>query len=434
MSNEVIGVGLLGFGVVGSHVAAVLKERAGKLSEHAGQRLELRKIKCLQGDLDKPQAADFPREIFTTGDDIFNDPYIQIIVEVIGGEHPAYEYQKRALESGRHVITSNKELIAKHGPELIAIAKQNGVSLLFEASVGGGIPLMAPFKYDLVANNITGIFAIINGTTNYILTRMDEANMDFTPVLAEAQSKGYAEANPENDIEGIDAAYKLAIMGSLAFGSKVGPEQIHREGISRLAPQDFRYAHELGFTIKLLAIGKLTGNDIEARVHPVFIPEDCFLAKVNGVYNAVQVEADLLDKVIFFGQGAGGFPTASAVVADIVAAAKRIKQNTGQPVSPLLSHDRRVLPMSEIITRYYLRFVIADQPGVLAAISKVLGDNGISISAAIQKEADTAAGSAEIVLTTHPAAEKAMQTALSTLEGLELVREIGNVIRIEDIK
>ncbi|MFC1946171.1 homoserine dehydrogenase [Chloroflexota bacterium] len=434
MERRTIGIGLMGLGTIGGQVAAVLTERAKQLSAQAGCDLVLRKIRVLPEDLNRPVAQQFPAELFTTGDDFFTEPGIDIIIELIGGEEPAYRYQRQVLESGRHVVTANKEVIAKHGPGLLKIAAAQGVGLYYEASVGGGIPLIAPFKYDLVANNISGIYAIINGTTNYILTCMARDGMDFAEALARAQGRGYAEADPANDIEGTDAAYKMAILASLAFQMPVDPEQVYREGIASLGPQDFRYAAELGFAIKLLAITKRCDNAVEIRVHPVLLPEEAFLAKVEGVYNAVQVETDLAGKVLFFGQGAGALPTSSAVVADVLAAARRILAGGEPPQAPGTPAARRILPMPEITTRYYLRLTIADQPGVLGQIAQVLGENAISISAAIQKEADETEQSAEIVLMTHPATEAAFGQARTKLEQLDAVREMSNFIRVEDIE
>jgi homoserine dehydrogenase len=391
-------------------------------------------VKVLPQDLSRPQASQMPSQVFTTDDEeFFQEPGIDIVVEAIGGENPALDYLRRAISSGKHVVTSNKEVIAKHGMELLALAQQHGVGLQYEASVGGGIPLIAPFKHDLVANEIKGIYAIINGTTNYILTRMAKEGMDFAEALKLAQEAGYAEADPENDIEGIDANYKLAILASLAFQSRVRPEDIYREGISRLASRDFRYARELGFAIKLLAIAKQSSSSIEARVHPVFIPEDSFLAKVDGVYNAVLVEGDLAGKVLFFGEGAGALPTSSAIVADIVSSARKIVLGISSKSRHKLDSGKRIKPMADIETQYYIRLNAADRPGVLAQVSKVFGDLSISISSAIQQEVDPKAQTAEIVLMTYEAPEKAMQQALVEIDKLEAVKEISNFIRVEDI-
>jgi len=434
MKNRSIGIGLMGLGIIGGQVVKVLTEKADMLAGQTGGPLVLRKIKVLPVDLKRPQTREMPAGLLTTDEEeFFNAPGIDIVIEAIGGEHPAREYLKRAITSGRYVVTSNKEVIAKHGAELQALAQKHNVGLRYEASVGGGIPLIAPFKYDLVANDITGIFAIINGTTNYILTRMAREGIDFPQALKSAQELGYAEANPENDIEGIDANYKLAILASLAFQTVVRPEDIYREGISRIGSRDFRYARELGLAIKLLAIAKRADNSIEVRVHPVLIPEDSLLAKVDGVYNGILVEGDLIEKVLFYGQGAGPLATSSAVVADVVASAQDITFGVGNRLKWKPGSGKRIKPMDEIETQYYLRLNCADRPGVLAQISKILGDNMISIASAIQKEADEAAQTAELVLTTHPSPEKAMRQALNQIERLEVVKEIGNFIRIEHI-
>lgn len=435
MKKQSVGIGLMGLGVVAGQVARILTEKAGELEGKVGCPLILRKVKVLSEDLSRPLARQMSRKLFTTDDEeFFHEPGIDIIIEAIGGEKPALDYLQRAISDGKHVVTSNKEVIAKHGTELLALARQREVSLYYEASVGGGIPLIAPFKHDLVANEIKGIFAIINGTTNYILTRMAGEDMDFSSALKLAQEKGYAEANPENDIEGIDANYKLAILSSLAFQSKVQPEDIYHEGISRLTSRDFRYARELGFAIKLLAIAKRSDEFIEARVHPVFIPRDTFLAKVEGVYNAVQVETDLAGRVLFIGEGAGAMPTSSAVIADVVSSARKVIFGTGSSSLPKLDSGKSVRPMDEIETQYYVRLSAADQPGVLAQIARVFGDNMISISQAIQPESDSMTQTAEIVITTHPAREKAMRQALHELAQLEVVKEISNFIRIEEIE
>jgi len=433
MKKKRIGVGLMGLGVVGGQVAKVLIDKSNALAEQVGCPLVLQKVKVLAQDLARPLAQKMEPRLFTTdAEEFFADPEIDIVVEAIGGESPALEYLTRALSNGKHVVTSNKEVIAKHWAELLALAQEHEVGLRYEASVGGGIPLISRFQYDLVANNIAGIYAIINGTTNYILTRMAREGIDFSMALKRAQELGYAEANPENDIEGIDAAYKLAILASLAFHNQVRPDDVYREGISRLASRDFQYARELGFAIKLLAIAKQSDKLIEARVHPVFIPEDSLLAKVEGVYNAILVEGDLVGKVLFFGEGAGALPTSSAVIADVVAAAQDIVRGVGSRVRWKLQPGKVIKPMSDIETRYYLRMNVADRAGVLAQISKILGDRQISISSVIQKMTDSATQTAEIVIMTHPAKEAAVRQALEEVTHLAVVREISNFIRVEE--
>jgi homoserine dehydrogenase len=432
MNEQSIGVGLMGLGIVGGQVARVLVDKAGDLAQQVGCPLVLRKVQVLAPDLTRPQAKEMDSRLFTTDDDeFFADPEVDIVVEAIGGENPAFQYLSRALSSGKHVVTSNKEVIAKHMGELLALAQQYDVGLHYEAAVGGGIPLIMPFQRDLVANEIKGIYAIINGTTNYILTRMAKEGIGFSSALSRAQELGYAEANPENDIEGIDATYKIAILASLAFRTPVRPDDVYSEGISQLNSRDFQYARELGFVIKLLAIAKEGNGSIEVRVHPVFIPEDSFLAKVDGVYNAVQVDGDLVDRVLFFGKGAGALPTSSAVIADTVSAAQDIALGVGNRTKWKLETSKTIKPMSEIETKYYLRMNITDRPGVLSQIAKVLGDRNIGILSVIQKETESNIQTAELVIMTHPAREEAMQLALGELRQLNVVMEINNFIRVE---
>jgi len=364
-------------------------------------------------------------------EEVITDPKVDIVIEVIGGEHPAFEYIKQAITNGKHVVTANKEVIAKYGYELLSLAQKHNVDLRYEASVGSGIPLISPFQQDLAANDISAIYAILNGTTNYILTRMSQEGLDFSLALKQAQELGYAEANPANDIEGIDAAYKLAILSSLAFHTAVKPQDIYCEGVSRLQVSDFRYAKEFGYAIKLLAIAKRVDEAIELRVHPVFIPEDSQLAKVNGVYNAIQVEGDLAGKLVFYGQGAGALPASSAIIADVLTIARNICHGVTNVPKVELNQKLLVKPMTNIKTRYYFRLNVADRPGALAQISKVLGDNSISISSVIQKESNPISQTAVIVIMTHPAEEKAVQKALGEIRRLTMVKEISNFIRVE---
>jgi homoserine dehydrogenase len=421
-----IGVGLLGLGTVGGGVAKALLEKDRVVAEAVGCPVVLRKI------LEQRPVAVEPRLLTKDVREILADPEIDIVIEVLGGEHPAVDYIKEALLGGKHVVTANKEVIAKHGAELLAIAKDKGVALQFEASVGGGIPLLLPLQHGLLANEISTIYAIINGTTNYILTRMSQERMGFGEALKKAQELGYAEADPTNDVEGKDATYKLAILASAGFHTIVRPEQVYCEGISRLAEPDFRYAKELGYEIKLLAIAKQAGGVVEARVHPVFIPEDFLLAKVSGVYNAIQVEGDLVGKLIFYGRGAGAQPTSSAIISDVIAIGQSIASGKKVPSVMRQSQLKPVRPVSELQTRYYLRMTVADQPGVLAQIAKILGDGSISIASVIQKEADVATQTATIVIMTHPAREEFMQRALAEMKKLPAVTEICNLIRVEE--
>jgi homoserine dehydrogenase len=436
MKNSTIGIGLMGLGVVAGQVAKILKDtnKIKMLSESAGFPLTLRKIKILDSDLKRPLANEIDSKLLTTDEnEFFNTEGIDIVVEAIGGENPSFNYLKKAIKSGKHIVTSNKEVIAKHGIELLSLAEKHNIGLHYEASVGGGIPLINPFQTDLIANRINSIYAIINGTTNYILTRMAKENCDFAVALKNAQELGYAEANPKNDIEGIDATYKLAILASLAFHCKVRPEDIYCEGISKLSGRDFQYARELGFAVKLLAIGKREDSNIQVRVHPVFTPEDTLLAKVDGVFNAIQIEGDLIGKLIFYGKGAGALPTSSAVISDIVAAAKDIVCGKIAITGWKIDRDIHIKPMTFLETRYYLRMEVDDSPGVLAQIAQVLGNQHISIYSVIQKEADEETGTAEIVIMTHPAQEQAMQKALTDFNKLKVVKQVSNFVRVEDI-
>jgi homoserine dehydrogenase len=425
-----IGIGLMGLGVIGGGVASVLGKKAEKLAAQSGSTLIIRNV--LEKDLSKYGTMGVDPSIFTTSYlDIINNPEIDIVIELLGGEFPAFDYIYAALSAGKHVVTANKEVLAKHGFELINLARKNKVDLRYEASVGGGIPLIAPFHEDLVANDILAIHAIVNGTTNYILTKMAQDGIDFSLALKQAQKLGYAEANPTNDIEAIDAAYKLAILATIAFDTEVKIENVYHEGITKLKACDFRFAKELNYAIKLLAIAKRIGNEIEVRVHPVFIPEDSLIAKVNGVYNAIEVEGDLVGKVIFYGQGAGPAPTSSAVIADVINIAQSINRGVhGIPRLPL-GGKFIIKSMADVETRYYMRMNVRDQVGVLAQISKVLGDNFISIASVIQKETDTSTKTAEIVIMTHPAKESAFQKAVQEASKLSVVKEISNFVRVE---
>jgi homoserine dehydrogenase len=426
-----IEIGLMGLGVIGSGVSHVLIDKSDTISRHLGCPLILKK--ALDCDVSRKNSANIPEEIFTTdASNLLSDPDIDIVIEVIGGDTDAYNYIKEAISQGKHVVTANKEVIAKHGPELAALASEHHVEVRYEASVGGGIPIVSPLKQDLQANTIRSINAIINGTTNYIVTRMAKENANFATVLKQAQELGYAEANPANDIEGTDAVYKLAILATLAFRMEVHPDDIFCEGISKLASRDFRYAQEFGYAIKLLAIAKQENDAVQVRVHPALVSEDVLLAKVDGVFNAIEVEGDLTGKVIFYGRGAGPQPTSSAIIADVLQLANDIK--IGMPPKAKLEpyRTKKLTPISDIITRYYLRLTIDDQAGVLAQISRILGDHSISIASAIQKEADVKSQTAEIVIMTHPSQESSMQKAMHEIEALSVVREIGNLIRVTD--
>jgi len=431
-ARKAVTIGLIGLGVIGSGVAKIFKEKHQRLNSQANIPIILKRVADL--DSNKKDSPFIDPAIFTIdANAILEDPEIDIVVELIGGENPAKEFIIKALSRGKHVVTANKEVLSKYGPELLTLAQEHNVSLLYEASVGGGIPLIAPLKRNLQINDISAIYTIINGTTNYILTKMENEGLEFPAALQEAQDLGYAEANPYSDIEGLDAAYKISILATIAFHTDIRFQDVYHEGISRTAPQDFRYARELGYAIKLLAIAKKAGDSVDVRVHPALIPEDTLLAKVDGVFNAVQVEGDLSDKVIFYGRGAGSAPTANVVVADIVHIARNISTGTVEVSEIPSSKTTAIKPIDQLESRYYIRMTISDQAGVLAQITRVLGEHSISISAAIQKEAYIKEKAAEIVITTHPAVESSVQEAIQEIEALAIVKQIGNLIRVEDL-
>jgi homoserine dehydrogenase len=431
--SDRINVGLLGHGVVGGGVSRTLREKTETIARRVGRPVALKGV--LVRDLSRHRAGTGQLQITADPDDVLNDRDVHIVVEVMGGEQPAHEYILRAIANGKHVVTANKEVMAKHGPAIVAAAAAKGLDVAYEASVGGGIPVIGPFKLDLLANDISRVAAIINGTTNYIITRMSTAGLDFATALKEAQDAGYAEADPRNDVEGIDASYKLAILSTLAFHARVHPDQVYHEGIGGLQPSDFRYAHELGYAIRLLAIAKLADGGLEARVHPTFVPVGSMLASVDDVYNAVQVEGDLVGRILFYGRGAGAGPTASAVVADVIDLAQRIVGGAIRPTVATYDDSIVVRPMADVYSRYYIRLVATDRPGVIARIAGIFGARQISLTSVIQKE-DVHLGNgervAEIVFMTHTAHEASVQAALEEIRGLDVVGQVGSVIRVED--
>jgi len=425
---EQVNVVLLGLGVVGGGVARALIERAETYSGRIGARLNLCRVLVRDPEKRRPVKID-PALLTVRPEDALSGD-VDIVVELIGGEHPAYELIKDSLSRGRYVVTANKEVMAKHGPELLGLAADRGVDVLYEASVGGGIPIISPLKRDLSANEISSIRGIINGTTNYILSQMSREEIAFKVALRQAQELGYAEADPTNDIEGHDAAYKLAILASLAFHTHVRPEDVYREGITLLSPQDFRYAAELGYAIKLLAVARQEDSAVQARVHPTLLPEDELLAKVDGALNAVQIEGDLTGRILFQGAGAGSLPTTSAVMADVLDAARAVVQG-GRPIPRRRTAQLSIRPLADLVTRYYIRLEVADRPGVLAGIARAFGDHSVSIASVIQKETDEAAQTAELVIMTHPAREEAVQGTLLELRDLPEVVNVGNLLRVD---
>jgi homoserine dehydrogenase len=428
--KQEVNVGLLGLGVVGSAVAKALIEKSEMISNRVGCPVRLCRVLVRSAGKERPVPASM---LTYEPSAILDDPDIDIVVELMGGEKPAHDYILHAVERSKQVVTANKEVMAKFGPEVMVAASRSGVDVAFEASVGGGIPVVGPFRQDLLANNLQQITAIINGTTNYILSRMSQEGMDFKAALQAAQALGYAEPDPRNDVEGIDASYKLSILATLGFHGRVRPVDIYTEGITKLTAKDFRYARELGYTIKLLAIAKQLDGKIEARVHPTFVPLGSTLASVDGVFNAVHVIGDLVGPVMLYGRGAGPGPTSSAVVADVIDLAQRLRAGMvmRRRLVPL-DESKQVLSMDETESRYYIRLLVGNRPGVFAQIARVLGEAEISLASVIQKEERDGGREAEVVLTTYRARESAVQQALQAFSTLDVVDEVSNVIRIEE--
>ena len=429
-------LGLLGLGTVGAGVVKLLDAQRATLEERAGCQLDLAGIADLDTTTPRPglDLADLRRRgVFKSADDIIRDPETAVVIELIGGLEPARTFILKALAAGKHVVTANKALLAHHGAELYDEARRHGVTLAFEAAVAGGIPLIRSVKEGLVANRILSVFGIVNGTCNYILTKMTDEGLDFSMVLKEAQAQGYAEADPTFDIEGNDSAHKLQILVTLAFRTFVDLKHIYTEGITKVTAQDIEYARELGYRIKLLAIAKATGNAVEARVHPTMIPAASPLAAVSGVFNAVFITGDAVGDLMFYGRGAGQMPTASAVWSDILEIAHRRAHDipsTGLELPPSTAHALAVQPMDDVRTGYYLRVMAQDRPGVLSRITGVLGDHNISIASMIQKGRG-AREAVPVVMMTHEAREHDMRRALGLIDRLPDVASATTMIRVE---
>lgn len=427
-ANNTVKVGLLGCGTVGSGVVLLLRENRDHIAQRLGRPIEIKRI--LELDTAKTSALGVDPAVVTQDiNDILNDPEIEIVVEVMGGIEPARTFVLEALRQGKNVVTANKDLIALHGRELFETACEKSRDLYFEASVGGGIPIISPLKQSLAANNIQAIFGIVNGTTNYILTKMSLEGRDYAEVLREAQELGYAEADPTSDVGGLDAARKAAILASIAFGTRVTFPDVYVEGITNISPLDIAYGKELGYVLKLLAIAKEENGEIDVRVHPAFIPSHHPLASVNDVFNAVFIRGDFVGDVMHYGRGAGQRPTASAVVGDIIEVARNAEHGDSGRISCTCIDHKRIKPINEIKTRYYLRLLAKDRPGVLAGIAGVFGNQQVSLASVIQKR--TQGSMAELVFVTHQVEEGNMQDALKILSGMAIVGGICNVIRVE---
>ena len=423
-----IRVGLIGLGTVGSGVVEILTRHRDDFRRRAGVDIELARF--ADRNESRAESLGIPAEQFSTdAQAVIDDPSLDVVIELIGGTGVAREVVLSALGAGKSVVTANKALMASAGEEVMEAAERNGVDIAFEASVGGGIPIIGPLKHSLTSNEIVAVMGIVNGTTNYMLSRMAEHGLDYDTVLAEAQGRGFAEADPTADVDGHDAAAKIAILSSIAFNSRVVIGQVHAEGIRTLAPEDLAYAREMGYTIKLLAIARRTEGGIDVRVHPTMIPNSHPLASVNGVYNAIYVVGDSVGETMFFGEGAGSLPAASAVVGDLIEVARRIQSGCAPLVGCTCTEKLAVRDIAQLETEYYIRLAVADRPGVLAAVAKVFGDHGVSIGSVIQKRAEQ--GLAQIVYVTHLARESAVRSALDEIASLDVTERIASVIRVE---
>ncbi len=425
-------IGLLGLGTVGGGTVNILKRNAEEISRRAGREITV--VHAAARDLNKPRICDTSGIKLTTNPvDVVNDPEVQIVVELMGGDGLARELVLSAIAQGKHVVTANKALIAKHGNAIFAAAEAKGVTVAYEAAVAGGIPIIKAVREGLSANRIEWLAGIINGTGNFILTEMRDNGTDFGDVLAEAQRLGYAEADPTFDVEGIDAAHKLTILASIAFGMPLQFDKAYTEGITKITREDVECAEKLGYRIKHLGISRRTDKGVELRVHPTLIPERRLIANVDGVMNAVLVQGDAVGPTLYYGPGAGAEPTASAVIADVV----DVVRTMDAPVESRIPHlafqssairDIDILDMGEVETSYYLRISAADRPGVLAELTQILGDRGISIEAMIQQEPAEGERNANIIMLTHKVQEKRMNDAINAIESLEAIT--GEVMRI----
>lgn len=423
-----INVGIIGFGTVGTGTARILLKNHDIIFKRTGLDIRLKRIADL--DIKRDRGLKVPEGVLTTdARDILEDKDIDIVVELIGGIHPAKEFILQAINNNKHVVTANKALLATEGNEIFLEAEGKGVFVGFEASVAGGIPIIKVMQEGLVANRILNIYGIINGTSNYILTKMTEEAKEFSVALKEAQGLGYAEADPTFDIEGIDSAHKLTILSSLAYGIPLSYKEVYKEGITRITSQDIDFARELGYKIKLLAITKAVDNEVEMRVHPTMIPQDYIISKVDGVYNAIYVEGDAVGSTLYYGRGAGDMPTGSAVVADIVDIAKKAESGKGH-YSFLRPSNLRIRKMEDIESMYYFRFSAIDKPGVLSKISGILGENNISIASVIQK-GRRIGGAVPLVVLTHLAKERDVIKAIEAIDNLPVVTEPTHFIRVE---
>ena len=437
--RRAVGVGLLGFGTIGTGVAKLMRRNADVIEQRLGAPLRLVRIADIDTETDR--GVDLEGIRFDTDTEgLVADPEVEIVVELIGGTSVARRFILRSIEGGKHVVTANKALLALHGAEIFGAAARRGVDVAFEASVGGGIPILRSVREGLAANHIDALYGILNGTTNYVLSQMEETGEDFAVVLKRAQDLGYAEADPAVDVDGIDAAHKLTLLAAMCFGAELTCKEVPTEGIRGLAPIDFEAAREFGYRIKLLGIAKARrepgGERIEARVHPTLVPVSSLLARVDGAMNAVAVIGDAVGETLFYGAGAGEMPTASAVVADLMEIAREIRRGKAGRVAPLsylpeMLEPKPLVPLGELHGRFYLRFTALDQPGVLAHLAGILGEHEIGIESVLQKGRGGARESVPVIVLTHPAGEAAVRAALHQIDELENVTAPTRLLRIE---
>jgi homoserine dehydrogenase len=431
VKKNAVNIGVIGFGTVGAGTVKILMRKRKELEEKLGFPIVIKSIADL--DTKTSRGVKLPKGVLTKDSNaLLNDPEIDIVVELIGGTKAAKDVTLKAIRNGKHVVTANKALLAEKGREIFRAAEKHNVTVGFEASVAGSIPIIKVVRESLIGNSITNIYGIINGTANYILTKMTEEGAEFSDVLKEAQDLGYAEADPTFDIEGVDSAHKLTLLASLAFGIPLSFKKVYTEGITGITPLDIEFAAEFGYKIKLLAITKQDGDEVELRVHPAMVPTDNIISRVNGVFNAIYVHADATGDGLYYGKGAGELPTGSAVVSDIVDIAKSIRSGAGKVQGSGIHEksDLKIRKMEDIRTSYYLRFSASDSPGVLSRISGILGSHNISIESMIQKGRETKKA-VPVVMMTHEAREKDVVSALKKIDRLSAVSGKTMYIRVE---
>ncbi len=431
-----INIGIIGFGYIARGVFSLIGEQKGYLAKKIKKNINITRV--AEKDLKKIKNSSLKGskdiKVTSDADDIIKDKNIDIVVELIGGINPAYDYVCRSLNAGKYVVTANKDLMANRGGELLSTAEKNNVDVLFEASVGGGIPIIEPLKSSLASNNITKIVGIVNGTTNYILTRMEKDNLSFQNALKKAQELGYAEkANPSSDIEGYDAACKLAILGSIAFNSRVTLNDVYKEGITNILPDDIRNALDMGYRIKLLAIGMEENGRISVRVHPALIPTDHILASIEDTFNAVYVYGNYVGEIMSYGRGAGDRPTASSIVGDIVKIARNFdRQKKGIIYGCSCFENKKFIPIDDTVSKFYILMDVVDRPGVLAKIAEVFGRNKVSINSMVQKQISREK-SARLIFITHEVINKNLYKSIKETSKLDVVGKVLSVIRVEDL-